>query len=160
MKKYVMLAVATVFMCNMIVNGQDQQKAPKKEKNKKEFKENERPLPSAQQRTDRMAKELSLTDEEKAKVQALFEKRDARVKNHEAEIQKMREEQKEKFEAERKDQDAELEKIIGKEKFQQLEKTRTARLEKMNQKKEKMQGDSTRHKNKMPNEKRILMPNK
>lgn len=160
MKKYVMLAIAIALVCNTFVSAQEKQEPPKREQNKKEMRENKRPMPTAQQRTDRMAKELGLTEVEKAKVLVLMEKQDAKFKKHEAEMQKMREEQIAKFEIERKAQDAELEKIIGKEKFQQFEKARAEHMEKIMQHKDKMDGDSAIYMNKRQNEKRKQRPNK
>lgn len=154
MKKYVMLVVATVFACNVVVSAQEQQKPLKKTQNKKEFREKQRPMPTAQQRTDRMTKELNLTETEKAKVLALMQKQEAKQKQHQAEMQKVREAQKAKFETERKTQDAELKKIIGEEKFQQLEKARAQHKEKLMQRKDRMKGDSAMHKNKRQNVKR------
>ena len=78
-----------------------------------------------------MAKQLNLTDAEKAKVKALFESQDANRQKKQAEMKKTREEMKAKFEAERKSQDAELQKIIGAEKFQKFQATRAERFEKM-----------------------------
>ena len=128
MKKYVMLLLATVFIFSTALMAQDQTSPQVKKGEKKEFKREEM---SAQKRAEFMAKQLELTDAEKAKVQALMEKQDAKRKQHQAEIQKMKEEQKAKFEAEQKEQKAELEKIIGKEKFQKLETMRSEKMHKM-----------------------------
>ncbi len=131
MKRYAMLAIATVFMFSTVLIAQDQQPMPKKIKGDKEFKEGKE-MVSPEKRAEFMAKQLDLSAAEKAKVQALFEKQDARVKQHREEMEKLREERRAKFEAERKVQEAELIKIIGNEKFQQLQSLRIARLEKMN----------------------------
>jgi len=126
MKKYAMLALATAIMFSVTVSSQNQTPPPPGRKAEmKEFKQGERPQVTPEKRAERMAKELGLSDAEKVKVQALFEKQDAKRDQHQAAVKKVRDEQKAQFETERKVQDAELEKIIGTEKFQQLEKKRT-----------------------------------
>lgn len=85
-----------------------------------------------EKRAEYMAKQLELSDVEKAKVQALFEKQDAKIKQQMEEVKKLKEEQKAKFEANRKAQEDELIKIIGNDKFRQLQSNRIARLEKEN----------------------------
>jgi len=131
MKKYGMLVMALAFMFALSATAQDQI-PPKGERGpKKEFRRGEKTRPTAEMRADRMAKQLSLTDAEKAKVKTLFESQDANRLKKQAEIKKTREEMKAKFEAERKSQDAELQKIIGAEKFQKLQATRAAHFEKM-----------------------------
>ena len=131
MKKYGMLVVAFAFMLSLSAIAQDQM-PPKGERGpKKEFRRGDKPQPTAEMRADRMAKQLSLTDAEKAKVKALFESQDANRLKKQAEMKKTHEEMKAKFEAERKSQDAELQKIIGAEKFQKLQATRAERFEKM-----------------------------
>jgi periplasmic protein CpxP/Spy len=131
MKKYGMLVMALAFMFALSATAQDQM-PPKGERGpKKEFRRGDKPRPTAEMRVDRMAKQLSLTNAEKAKVKALFESQDAKHEKKQAEMKKMREEMKVKFEAERKAQDDELQKIIGAEKFQKLQATRAERFEKM-----------------------------
>lgn len=71
-------------------------------------------------RADRMASVVGLSDAEKLKVKELFEKEDANRVKRMDEVQKVKKEMKVKFEGDRKSNDAELEKIIGKEKFQKL----------------------------------------
>lgn len=131
MKKYGILVVVFAFMISLSASAQDQT-PPKSEKGpKKEFRRGDKPQPTAEMRADRMAKQLNLTDAEKVKVKALFESQDANRIKKQAEMKKTREEMKAKFEAERKSQDAELQKIIGAEKFQKLQATRAERFEKM-----------------------------
>ena len=131
MKKYGMLVMALAFMFAVSATAQDQM-PPKGERGpKKEFRRGDKPQPTAEMRADRLAKQLNLTDVEKAKVKALFESQDANRLKKQAEMKKTREEMKAKFEAERKSQDAELQKIIGAEKFQKLQATRADRFEKM-----------------------------
>jgi len=134
MKKYGMLVVAFAFMLSLSTIAQDQM-PPKGERGpKKEFRQGDRPQPTAETRADRLAKQLNLTDAEKVKVKALFESQDVNRVKKQAEMKKTREEMKSRFEAERKAQDTELEKIIGVEKFKKLQVARAERFEKMEQK--------------------------
>ena len=98
-----------------------------------------------------MAEQLQLTDVEKAKVQALFEKQQAKAKQRQEEMKSNREEQRAKMDAERKAYEAELIKIIGNEKFQQHQAQRIARLEnknrKMRMRSEGQQNQVREHKN-------------
>jgi len=143
MKKYEMLVLAFTFIFSFAISAQDQMPPQGEKGPKKEFRQGDRPQMSAQSRAERLAKQLSLTDAEKAKVQALFEKQDADRQKKQAEVQKTREEMKTKFENERKTQDEELAKIIGNEKFQKLQKMRTERLQKMQDRREMRQDNST-----------------
>lgn len=134
MKKYGVVLLMAVFAISMSVSAQ-QRVAPRGERGgqHQQMREKVATHVTPQARAERMAKELELTDVEKAKVQELFEKQDAKRVKHQADVDKKRGEFKEKFEAERKTQDAELEKIIGKEKFQKHETMRIERMEKMKQ---------------------------
>jgi len=125
MKKYGMLVMASAILFSVAVSGQEQTPPQGRKSDRKEFKQAERPQVSPEKRAEKMAKELGLTDAEKAKVQALFEKQEAVRVQHQSEVIKLREEHMAKFEAERKAQDAGLVKIIGQEKFQKLENERT-----------------------------------
>jgi hypothetical protein len=139
MKKNGILALAAIFALSMSVMAQDLSTPAQDQDHKgerKEFKQGERPQATAQVRAERLAKQLSLTDEQKAKVQALYEKQDANREKRKVEAQKTREEMKARFEAERKAQDAELEKIIGTEKFQKFQATRMEHQKKMQQREE------------------------
>jgi|GEM_PF-322750 len=128
MKKYAMLVLACAFMFSVATIAQEQNPPQGKKGERKEFRQNERSQLSAEKRAERMAKVLELSNAEKVKVQALFEKQDAKRLEHQAAVKKVIAEQKDQFEANRKAQDAELEKIIGKEKFKLLE-TRRAELQ-------------------------------
>jgi hypothetical protein len=129
MKKYGMLALATIFLLSMSVYAQNQPTPPHWNKGeKKEFKKGEQnPMVSPEKRAERMAKVLGLTTEEQTKVQALFEKQDLNQKDQMGKVKKMREEMKAKFDAQRKANDEELSKIIGQEKFQKLQIMRAER---------------------------------
>jgi hypothetical protein len=91
---------------------------------------------SPQERSEKMAKDLGLSADEKVKVQALFEKQDVKRKEQMEKSEKMKAEMKAKFEAERKANDEELTKIIGQEKFQKFQ---IMRAEKMGEMKGRMQ---------------------
>ena len=134
MKKYAMLALVSVFVFSMSALAQDQTPPPRSHKgHAKEFRQEMGPKVDAQKRAERMSKQLGLSDSEKSKVQALFEKQDAKREKHQAEVQKMREEQKAQFEKDRRSQDVELERIIGKEKFQKHEAIRSEHQQNMKQ---------------------------
>ncbi len=103
---------------------------------------------TAQERANRMATELNLSEEQKAKVAEFYTKQDEVRAKKRAEHQKNRDKMRsanqadrEKFRAEmdkeRKAQDAELEKIIGKEKMAELVKIREARWQKMKENRDK-----------------------
>ena len=143
MKKYAGLVMISLFMFSVAVSAQEPTTPQGPREQKKEMRKGDRPMLTPEKRAQHMAKELGLTDAEKVKVQALFEKQDAKMKQHQAEMEKVREEQKAKFETERKAQDAELEKIIGKEKFQKHESIRAERQDKMKQRRENSPNDST-----------------
>lgn len=129
MRKYVVLVLAAVFMVSTAVVAQAQ---PGHKRDKKEIRQEVKEKITPEKRAEFMAKELELSDVEKAKVQALFEKQDAKIKQQMEEVRKLKEEQKAKIEANRKAQEDELIKIIGDEKFRQLQSKRIARLEKEN----------------------------
>jgi len=98
---------------------------------RKEYNRIESTQFSAQNRAEKMAKALGLTDAEKAKVQDLFEKQRAKMVQHLAVVKKVKEEQKAQFAAERTSMNADLEKIIGTEKYQKLENKRSEVKENM-----------------------------
>jgi len=136
MKKYAMLALATVFMFSVTLMAQEQTPQAGRKGHKKEMRQGMGEKMNAQQRAEHMAKAVGLTDAEKVKVQALFEKQDAKRLQQRAEMQKVRQAQMAKFDNDKKAQDTELEKIIGKEKFQKHESIRANRQEKMKQRRE------------------------
>ena len=126
MKKYGIMTLAIAFMLSLAVSAQEQMPREKGQKNQQR---KEKPMMNPQMRAERMAKELKLTEVEKSKVQALFEKQEANFKKQQEERKKQHEAMKAQFEAERKMQDAEMEKIIGAEKFKQLQSMRIDRLQ-------------------------------
>ena len=146
MKKYAMLVLASTILLSVQVSGQEQTLPQGKKADRKEFNQSERPQVSPEKRAEKMAKELGLSDAEKVKVQALFEKQESARIQHQSEVTKLREEHMAKFEAERKAQDAQLIKIIGQEKFQKLENERSEFKEKMMARRE---GNQNRRMDKM-----------
>jgi protein CpxP len=131
MKKYGMLVLASAFMFSLAVSAQDQMPPQAKQGHQKEFKHAEKPKLSAQKRAGYLAVDLELTDAQRAKVQALFEKQDKVREERMTEMKKMREEQMAKVETEHKANDAEMEKILGTEKFQQFKAKQAERQQKM-----------------------------
>jgi periplasmic protein CpxP/Spy len=132
MKKYVKLALASVFIFSMSVMAQDQTPAPVNNGNQTKMKQGPRQQASAQLRAERMAKDLSLTDAEKAKIQEVYEKNDVLFAKFRSEVSRENPDFREKFKALRDAQDAELVSIIGKEKFQTWQKLQAERRQKMN----------------------------
>ncbi len=130
MKKYVLLVMAS-FMMFGIAMAQPQTSPKGKMGMKNEFRNGKMPMMSPQRRSEQMAKVLGLTDEEKVKVQALFEKQAADQKQLQAEVKKTRAEFKAKFESQHKAQDQELQSIIGQEKFNKLQSLRIEHMGKM-----------------------------
>ena len=131
MRKYVMLALAAIFTMSFTVNAQDQ-RPPRGERG---FGMQL----SAKERAAHLATQLELTDAEKAKVEALFEKQDKKREEFKAEAKKLNEERGKLME-ERKAEDEELQAIIGKEKFEKLQSIRTERQAKMKERMEKRKG--------------------
>ena len=123
-----MLAIAAIFMFSMAIMAQDQ--APQNGGNKG-YNQSARPQATPQMRAERLAKQLSLTEDQKTKVQALFEKQEANRTKSQAEVNKTKEEKRAQFDADRKVQDEELAKIIGADKFQQFKAARAERMQKM-----------------------------
>lgn len=103
------------------------------------------PSISPDKRAARIAKELNLTNEQKAQLQALFEKekiqmdqkkgqmqqQKAEMDKQRQEMKKQREEMRAQMEEARKAEDAEIRKIVGEEKFKQLVEKREAQKQKM-----------------------------
>lgn len=130
MKKYAILVMATAFMFNVALIGQEVNKPNRQEKGKQEMGAKQHKMLTPQMRADKMAKELELTESETAKVKSLIEKQDAQRIKQMDEMEKIKNEFKAKVEKERKSQDVELEKVIGKEKFQKLVAKRAEMMDK------------------------------
>ena len=147
MKKYVFLAIAALLTISLSVSAQN---TNGKQRNKDGQRGNREMKWTAKDRADMMDKQLDLTDAQVSKLQALFEKQDAkRVEQREAmkakreqgtvaDRDKNREEMKSLREKEMNDFKAEVESIIGKDKAEkwnalqkeQWEKRRNSRQSK------------------------------
>lgn len=132
MKKIVYLVLAAILLSATVITVQSQPRGKYVNRPTTETKKADKPNFTPENRAEFMAKQLELSDAEKAKVQALFEKQDAKVKQRQEKFRKVREEHLAAVEADRKANETELIKIIGNEKFQQLQAQRIYRLEKMN----------------------------
>ena len=128
MKKYAMLMLAAMLTINLSISAQDGQKRQRSNNN------GPRQEMTAKDRAERMAKQLELTADQKEKVQALLEKQDTkraeqmakfREKGNEATAN--REEMRAAREKQMKENQAELEKIIGKEKAEKWNSLRQTR---------------------------------
>ncbi len=126
MKKIGLLILACVFMASMSVSAQEQ--------TPQQGNKGERKQVTAQVRAERLAKDLSLTDEQKAKVQAMYEKNDGDFAKLRAEVKGDDPTFRKKMKELRGNQDAELKTIIGDEKYDQMQKMRAERMQKMKEK--------------------------
>lgn len=138
MKKIVLMALIAIFTLSFSLEAQDNGKNRKD--NRQEARSGMRW--TAKDRAENMAKQLELTADEKAKVEALFEQQDAKRAEQMA---KHRDERKEKMNDSNKhreemqvlrekaiaENDAELEAIIGKEKMEQWKQFRAERQKEM-----------------------------
>jgi len=140
MKRVVNGLLVTVFLLGMTFTVEAQVRQERRQGDKVEMRQGvrgdmhqgEHKMISPEKRAEQMAKQLNLSDAERIKLQALFEKQEARVKLHREEMKKKMEENRAKMEVERKANETELVKIIGAEKFQELQRQRIARLEREN----------------------------
>jgi|GEM_PF-2024578 Spy/CpxP family protein refolding chaperone len=103
MKKQILLMLVAVFAMNIAIVAQDQQKA------------GDKPQINAKARAEQMAKDLSLTDDQKQKVQALFEEQQTKMKEMKASAPTDQSARREEMKVLRKGWDEKLEGIIGKE---------------------------------------------
>lgn len=160
MKKYLVIALTAIFLVNLSVLAQNVKPFQKKDNEKRPPREMQT---TPKDRAEKMAKQLSLTVEQTAKVQALFEKQNAkRAEQREMNQKKLeemkqtlnnkREEMNAQREAEKKVQEAELEKIIGKEKMSQWNAIRQERQALMQQ-------NMQRRQNKMEKKRGMMMKN-
>ncbi len=138
MKKIVLMALVAIFTLSFTLEAQND---GRNRRNDRQGPQTERRW-TAKDRAEAMAKQLKLTAEEKAKVEALFEKQDAKRAeqiaqqgaNKEKQTQdrtKRREEMQALREKEMAKSDAELEVIIGKEKMEQWKQYRADRQKEM-----------------------------
>ena len=128
MKKVVFMALIALFTLSFTLEAQN---------NRRENRQN---APSGmrwspKERADNMAKELGLTAEQKAKVEALFKQQDekraeeiAKQRDNNEGVEKDRDKRREEMQASREktmaENDAALEKIIGKEKMEKWKQHR------------------------------------
>lgn len=141
MKKVALMALVAIFSLSFSLSAQDSTKNKKQDSQR---------MPAemrwtAKDRAENMDKQLNLSDEQKAKVEALFEQQDAKRKEQMAKQQEKRAEMTQDREARRAEMmelrskaiaenDAELEKIIGKEKMEQWKTYRDEQMKKMGNK--------------------------
>jgi hypothetical protein len=138
MKKFTLMALVAIFTLSFSLSAQDNP-ANKRQDGRRGASEMRW---TAKERAENLAKQLDLTADKKAEVQALFENQDAQraeqIAKHRGEREKVtqnREERRTEMQALRAkeiaENDAELEKIIGKEKMEQLKKYRADRQKEM-----------------------------
>lgn len=131
MKKYAKLVLASVFIFSMSAMAQEQTPPTGPTGVRNEQKQGPRQQASAQMRAENMAKQLNLTDAEKAKVQEIFEKNDVLFTKFRSEVKRDSPDFREKFKALRDAQDADLTNAIGKDKFEAWQKIQAERRQKM-----------------------------
>jgi len=131
MKKYAKLVLASLFLFSMTSVAQDQA-PPAQTGGQNEVRHGQRQQLSAQVRAENMAKDVSLTDAEKAKVQAVFEKNDVIFAKFRTEVSRDSPDFRVKFKALRDAQNEDLKVIIGNEKFETWQKLQAERRQKMN----------------------------
>ncbi|ULB34102.1 MULTISPECIES: hypothetical protein [Proteiniphilum] len=137
MRKIAMMALAAIFIMSLQAMAQNNPRNTRQDNRRSQTEMRW----TAKERAENMAKQLNLTNDETAKVQALFEKQDAeraeQIVKHRAERQNVmqdREQRRTEMQALREkavaENDAELEKIIGKEKFEQWKEYRSEQQKK------------------------------
>ena len=132
MQKYAKLILAAIFIFSMSAMAQEQTPPPTPPPAQNGMRQGPRQQLSAQVRAENMAKDLSLTDAEKAKVQEVFEKNDVIFTKFRTEVSRDSPDFREKFKALRDAQNADLIKVIGQEKFDTYQKLQAERRQKMN----------------------------
>lgn len=138
MKKHGMFLMAIGMMFCMTVSAQDQSSQTDNRPPRQEMRQQQTP----QVRAERLAKQLGLTDDEKAKVQALFEKQNAdREKMRSEGANLTREQMRTKMDEMRKSEETEMQKILTPEKFAKYQDLRKEQMEKMKQRMQERMGD-------------------
>lgn len=138
MKKYAMFMLVTMLTIGLPISAQNGQRKQRVDDNSRMRQEMRM---TAKERAEWMAKQLELTADQTAKVQALLEKQDAKRAEQMAKFreqreqvttnrEKNREEMRTLREKEMKENQAELERIIGKEKMKKLNSLREPRQRK------------------------------
>ena len=138
MKKHGMFLMAIGIMFCMAVSAQDQGSQNDNRPPRQEMRQQQTP----QVRAERLAKQLGLTDDEKTKVQALFEKQNAdREKMRSEGTNLTREQMRTKMDEMRKGEETEMQKILTPEKFAKYQDLRKEQMEKMKQRMQERMGD-------------------
>jgi Spy/CpxP family protein refolding chaperone len=138
MKKHGMFLMAIGMMFCMAVSAQDQSSQTDNRPPRQEMRQQQTP----QVRAERLAKQLGLTDDEKTKVQALFEKQNAdREKMRSEGTNLTREQMRTKMDEMRKGEETEMQKILTPEKFTKYQELRKEQMEKMKQRMQERMGD-------------------
>lgn len=119
--------LVAVFAMNIAIVAQDQQKA------------GDKPQINAKARAEQMAKDLSLTDDQKQQVQALFEEQQAKMKEMKASLPTDQNARREEMKSLRKGWDEKLEGIIGKENMAKHRAMMVDKAKEVKGKKEKQQ---------------------
>jgi len=104
MKKQILFLLVAILTAGQFLTAQNEQRPS-----------GDRPQLNPKERAERMAKELSLNEEQKSKVQALFEEQSAKMTELRQQFQNDQEARRQKMRELREKYDVELEKIIGKE---------------------------------------------
>ncbi len=125
MKKIALLFFVSILSLGVTVSAQNQREGGKRGGNTEM-----RQAPTAAEKAERLAKDLSLTDDQKAKVTELYLKQEDDMKKFRSENNRESSDFREKIKQFRDSQDAELKAIIGDEKFQQLQTIREERMQK------------------------------
>ena len=123
MKKYLIIMLSLLFVFSGAILAQEQVN---------------KPVNVIEKRADKIAKELGLTDVEKANVKALLEKQSVEVKKLKAELSPGENDFKVKMKELHKKQDEELKNLIGNEKYAKLKENRAAEKAKMEAAKARM----------------------
>jgi len=125
MKKYLIIVLSVFLVFSGTITAQDQVN---------------KPVNVIEKRADKMAKELGLTDVEKANVKSLLEKQSVEVKKMKAELSPGENDNdfKVKMKELHKKQDEELKNLIGNEKYAKLKENRAAEKAKMEAAKARM----------------------
>jgi len=126
MKKIAFLFFVSILALGITVSAQNQREGGKRGGNMET-----RQAPNASDRAERLAKDLSLTDDQKAKVTELYQKQEDDMKKFRSDNNREDPDFREKMKQFRDSQDSELKAIIGDEKFQQLQTIREERMQKM-----------------------------
>ena len=132
MKKYARLLLAALFLFSMTAMAQEQTPVTTNPPAQNGMRQGPRQQLSAQVRAENMAKDLSLTDAEKVKVQEVFEKNDVIFTKFRTEVSRDSPDFREKFKALRDAQNADLVKVIGQEKFDTYQKLQAERRQNRN----------------------------